>query len=59
MVSGSTEGELLVKSIAVQEYGKGTPDCMNIQNAAKEYIVPGSSLQRRCEKSDGKKLQHI
>ena len=45
MVSGSTEGELLVKSIAVQEYGKGTPDCMNIQNAAKEYIVPGSSLK--------------
>lgn len=44
-VSGSTEGELLVKSIAVSEYGKGAPDSMNIQNAAKEYIVPGSSLK--------------
>lgn len=44
-VSGRTEGELLVKSIAVQDYGKDAPDSMNIQNAAKEYIVPGSSLK--------------
>ncbi len=44
-VFGSTEGELLVKSIAVSEYGKGAPDSMNIQNAANEYIVPGSSLK--------------
>lgn len=44
-VAGSTEGELLVKSIAVQDYGKDAPDSMNIRNAAKEYIVPGSSLK--------------
>lgn len=44
-VTGCTEGELLVKSIAVQEFGKNAPDSMNIQNAAKEYIVPGSSLK--------------
>lgn len=44
-VAGSTEGELLVKSIAVQDYGKNAPDAMNIRNAAKEYIVPGSSLK--------------
>ncbi|MCM1057449.1 MAG: RAMP superfamily CRISPR-associated protein [Firmicutes bacterium] len=44
-VTGSTEGELLVKSIAVQDYGKDAPDSMNIRNAAKEYIVPGSSLK--------------
>lgn len=44
-VTGSTEGELLVKSIAVSDYGKGAPDCMNIRNAAKEYIVPGSSFK--------------
>lgn len=44
-VTGSTEGALLVKSIAVQDYGKDAPDSMNIRNAAKEYIVPGSSLK--------------
>lgn len=44
-VTGSTEGDLLVKSIAVQDYGKDAPDSMNIRNAAKEYIVPGSSLK--------------
>ena len=45
IVTGSTEGELLVKSIGVPEYGKDAPDSMNIQNAVKEYIVPGSSLK--------------
>lgn len=44
-VNGSTEGELLVKSIAVRDYGKDAPDSMNMQNAAGEYIVPGSSLK--------------
>lgn len=44
-VTGSTEGELLVKSIAVEECGKDAPDSMNIRNAAGEYIVPGSSLK--------------
>lgn len=44
-VTGSTEGELLVKSIAVEEYGENAPDSMNIRNAEREYIVPGSSLK--------------
>lgn len=44
-VNGRTEGELLVKSIAVRNYGKDAPDSMNIQNATGEYIVPGSSLK--------------
>lgn len=44
-VTGCTEGELLVKSIAVQEFGEGAPDSVNIRNAAKDYIVPGSSLK--------------
>lgn len=45
LVEGKTEGELLVKSIAVSDYGKDAPDCMNIQNANNDYIVPGSSLK--------------
>lgn len=44
-VTGCTEGCMLVKSIAVPEFGKDAPDCMNIQNAAKDYIVPGSSFK--------------
>lgn len=44
-VTGSTEGELLVRSIAVQDCGKDAPDSVNIRNAAGEYIVPGSSLK--------------
>lgn len=44
-VSGKTEGAMLIRSIAVPEVGEDAPDSMNIQNAAKEYIVPGSSLK--------------
>lgn len=44
-VMGHTEGSLLVKSIAVPDCGEGAPDCMNIQNARKDYIVPGSSFK--------------
>lgn len=44
-IYGKTENELLIKSIAVTEYGKNTPGCMNIQNAKKQYIVPASSLK--------------
>lgn len=42
-VKGKTEGSLLVKSVAVTDYGEKAPDAMNIQNASKEYIIPGSS----------------
>lgn len=44
-VTGATEGELLVRSMAVQDYGQDAPNSVNIQNAAGEYIVPGSSLK--------------
>lgn len=44
-VTGRTEGELIVKSIAVTDCGNEAPDCMNIQNAKKDYIVPGSSFK--------------
>ena len=44
-VTGRTEGNLLVKSIAVPDCGKNAPDCMNLRNAHKDYIVPGSSLK--------------
>ncbi len=44
-VTGRTEGSMLVKSIAVTDYGENAPDCENIRNAAGEYIIPGSSLK--------------
>lgn len=44
-LSGSTEGEILVKSICVPASGKSSPDCANMQNAKKEYIIPGSSMK--------------
>lgn len=43
--SGSTEGDLLVKPMTVSDYGKGAPDSVNMQNAKKEYIIPGSSFK--------------
>ncbi len=45
IVKGKTEGEILVKSLGVTDYDDNTPDCVNIQNARKEYIVPGSSFK--------------
>ena len=44
-IKGKTEGELLVKSIAVPEFGSEAPDSANITNAKKEYIIPGSSFK--------------
>lgn len=44
-VVGKTENMLQVKSICVSDYGKGAPDSMNITNAKKEYIIPGSSFK--------------
>lgn len=43
LVNGKTEGSLLVKSVAVTDYGEQAPDAMNVRNALKEYIIPGSS----------------
>lgn len=44
-INGETEGKLLVKAIAVNDFGKGAPDSVNIQNAKREYIIPGSSFK--------------
>lgn len=44
-LKGKTEGPLLIKSIAVNEVGKGAPDYVNIRNAAGDYIIPGSSIK--------------
>ena len=42
---GKTEGELLVKGIALDVFGENVPDSINIQNGAKDYIIPGSALK--------------
>lgn len=44
-LSGRTEGSILVKAIAVTEYGKDTPASVNIRNHKKEYILPASSVK--------------
>ncbi len=44
IITGQTE-ELLVKSAVTTDYGKEAPKYMNIQNAARDYIVPGSSFK--------------
>ena len=43
-VTGHTDS-LLIKSIAVSGVGADAPDAAGIQNAAGEYIIPGSSLK--------------
>ena len=45
VVEGRTDGPLLVKSIAVNEVGKGAPDYVNIKNSAGDYIIPGTSIK--------------
>lgn len=44
-LSAQTEGGVLVKSIAVTEYGKDVPDAVNIRNHRREYILPASSVK--------------
>lgn len=44
-LSGQTEGSILVKSIAVTEYGENAPDAVNIRNHQREYILPASSIK--------------
>ena len=44
-VAGRTEGELLVKGIAVMDEGENAPDAVNMKNAGGDYIIPGSSLK--------------
>lgn len=45
IVEGSTENYIQIKGLAVSGTGKNAPDSQNIQNALKEYIIPGSSLK--------------
>lgn len=42
---GHTESGMLVKSIAVAEYGEDVPDAVNIRNHRREYILPASSIK--------------
>ena len=44
-LSGRTTGSILVKAIAVTEYGADAPDAVNIRNHRREYIVPASSIK--------------
>ena len=44
-VAGRTEGEMLVKGIAVMDEDENAPDAVNMKNARGEYIIPGSSLK--------------
>lgn len=44
-LQGQTEGGILVKSIAVTEYGDNAPDAVNIRNHQREYILPASSVK--------------
>lgn len=44
-VAGRTEGELLVKGIAVMDEDENAPDAVNMKNAGGDYIIPGSSLK--------------
>ena len=45
IVDATTEGKMLIKAIAVEDYGDGASDAVNIKNARKEYVIPGSSLK--------------
>ena len=42
---GRTQGDLLIRAIAVPGVGEEAPDSGSIQNAEGDYIIPGSSLK--------------
>ncbi|MDO5132254.1 MAG: RAMP superfamily CRISPR-associated protein [Eubacteriales bacterium] len=42
---GRTQGDLLIRAIAVAGVGEEAPDSSGIQNAKGDYIIPGSSLK--------------
>ncbi len=44
-LSGKTENDILIRTIAVNKSGKDAPDAANIQNSRQEYIIPGSSIK--------------
>lgn len=45
LIEGRTEGPIQIKGHAVNAFGADAPDSMNIMNAKKEFIVPGSSFK--------------
>lgn len=45
VVKGKTEGNILIKGLAVSEFGEGAPDSENIRNSSGDYIIPGSSVR--------------
>ncbi|MCD7885380.1 MAG: RAMP superfamily CRISPR-associated protein [Lachnospiraceae bacterium] len=44
-ILAETEGELLVKGIAVEKFGKDEPKATNIKDASGRYVIPGSSVK--------------
>ena len=44
-VTARTEGNLLVKGISADAFGKDAPDSVNMRNAGGDFIIPGSSLK--------------
>lgn len=44
-LEGITDGGLLIKAVAVTEYGENAPDAVNIRNGKKKYIIPASSVK--------------
>ena len=44
-VKAKVEDSILVKGYKVSDFGKDAPDSINIQNAKKDYIVPGTSFK--------------
>ena len=45
LVTGETEGALLIKSAAVSGFGAGAADAEQMTDAADHYLIPGSSLK--------------
>jgi CRISPR/Cas system CSM-associated protein Csm3 (group 7 of RAMP superfamily) len=45
ILSGRTEGSILVKSVFVKNYDDNAPDAENIRNHKKQYIIPASSIK--------------
>ena len=44
-IQAETEGAVQVRGIAMDEFGAGATDSKNMQNANKDYIIPGSSFK--------------
>ncbi len=44
-VNAKAESSVLIKGYQVNDFGKDAADSINIQNAQKDYIIPGTSLK--------------